>query len=48
MSQTGCAILILNASTFRNSEFEDKFENSLNATVTLTEEETGESVIHQS
>lgn len=44
MSQTGCAFLALNVSTFINSEFEANLENKLNATVTLTEEGTGESL----
>ncbi|MCI4385785.1 hypothetical protein PGIGA_G00054700 [Pangasianodon gigas] len=45
MSQTGCALLTLNVSTFINSEFEDNFENQLNATVTLTEEGTEFSMV---
>ncbi|MCI4385784.1 hypothetical protein PGIGA_G00054690, partial [Pangasianodon gigas] len=45
MSQTGCAFLILNVSTFMNSEFENNFENRLNATVTLTEEGTEFSMV---
>lgn len=35
---------MLNVSTFMSSEFEVNFEHSLNATVTLTEEGTGEAV----
>lgn len=44
MSQTGCAFLVLNASTFLNFEFKNNLNNRLNITVTLTEEGTGESV----
>ncbi|XP_034166357.2 alpha-2-macroglobulin-like isoform X2 [Pangasianodon hypophthalmus] len=43
MSQTGCAFVILNVSPFMNSE--NNFENHLNATVTLTEEGTGFSMV---
>ncbi|MCJ8740032.1 hypothetical protein PDJAM_G00054040 [Pangasius djambal] len=46
MSQTGCALLTLNVSTFINSEIEDHFENQLNATVTLTEEGTEFSMVN--
>ncbi|KAF4086026.1 hypothetical protein AMELA_G00101400 [Ameiurus melas] len=45
ISQTGCALLILNASTFTSSEFEDNFDQNLNATVTLTEEGTDFSLV---
>ncbi|XP_053095648.1 alpha-2-macroglobulin-like isoform X2 [Pangasianodon hypophthalmus] len=45
MSQTGCAFVILNVSTFMNSKFENNFENRLNATVTLTEEGTEFSMV---
>ncbi|XP_047017186.1 alpha-2-macroglobulin isoform X2 [Ictalurus punctatus] len=45
MSQTGCAFLILNVSTFTSSEFEVNFEHYLNATVTLTEEGTDFSLV---
>ncbi|KAK3560724.1 hypothetical protein QTP86_014723 [Hemibagrus guttatus] len=45
MSQTGCALHILNVSTFMNSEFEEHFEDRLNATVTLTEEGTEFSMV---
>lgn len=44
MSQTGCAFLIINVSNFMNTEFEHKFEDQLQATTTLKEEGTGESV----
>ncbi|XP_017346260.1 alpha-2-macroglobulin [Ictalurus punctatus] len=45
INQTGCAFLMLNVSTFMSSEFEVNFEHSLNATVTLTEEGTGFSLV---
>ncbi|XP_058269867.1 alpha-2-macroglobulin-like isoform X1 [Hemibagrus wyckioides] len=45
MSQTGCAFLIFNMSNFINTDFEKKSENILVATVTLTEEGTGISVV---
>ncbi|XP_060743883.1 alpha-2-macroglobulin-P-like isoform X2 [Tachysurus vachellii] len=45
MSQNGCAVHILNVSTFMNSEFEDNLENNLNVTVTLTEEGTEFSMV---
>ncbi|KAI5098853.1 alpha-2-macroglobulin-like isoform X1, partial [Silurus meridionalis] len=45
ISQNGCASLILNMSTLIVSEFEDNFETSLNATITLTEEGTELSIV---
>ncbi|KAF7699973.1 hypothetical protein HF521_002931 [Silurus meridionalis] len=45
MSQTGCAFLILNVSTFINSEFEDNLENHLKAAITLIEEGTEFSLV---
>ncbi|KAI5630560.1 alpha-2-macroglobulin-like isoform X2 [Silurus asotus] len=45
MSQTGCAFLILNVSTFINSEFEDNLENQLQADITLIEEGTEFSIV---
>ncbi|XP_060799860.1 alpha-2-macroglobulin-like isoform X1 [Neoarius graeffei] len=45
INQAGCAFLILNVSTFLNTEFEDNLEKSLNATVTLTEEGTEFSMV---
>ncbi|KAF5901964.1 alpha-2-macroglobulin-like, partial [Clarias magur] len=45
MSQVGCASLRLNVSAFMNSEFENNFEDNLNATVTMTEEGTEFSMV---
>ncbi|XP_047017440.1 alpha-2-macroglobulin isoform X2 [Ictalurus punctatus] len=45
MSQTGCALIIMNVSTFMNTEFEHNFRNQLHATVTLTEEGTDISIV---
>ncbi|XP_060799864.1 alpha-2-macroglobulin-like isoform X2 [Neoarius graeffei] len=40
ISQTGCAFLIINASIFLTTEFEQKLEDQLHVTVTLKEEGT--------
>ncbi|KAG7322068.1 hypothetical protein KOW79_014926 [Hemibagrus wyckioides] len=45
MGKTGCALHILNVSTFMNSEFEEHFKDNLNATITLTEEGTEFSMV---
>ncbi|KAB5550295.1 hypothetical protein PHYPO_G00052190 [Pangasianodon hypophthalmus] len=45
MSQTGCAFFMINVSTFMNTEFEHKFEDYLDATITLTEEGTDISMV---
>ncbi|KAM9468690.1 alpha-2-macroglobulin-like isoform 2-T2 [Clarias gariepinus] len=45
MNQAGCALVVLNVSTFMKSKFEHNFKNSLNATVTLTEEGTEISLV---
>ncbi|KAG7322067.1 hypothetical protein KOW79_014925 [Hemibagrus wyckioides] len=45
MGKTGCALHILNVSTFMNSEFEEHLEDNLNATVILTEEGTEFSMV---
>ncbi|KAK3560720.1 hypothetical protein QTP86_014721, partial [Hemibagrus guttatus] len=41
MGLTGCAFLLINISTFMNTEFENKFDDQLQLTVTLKEEGTG-------
>ncbi|KAM9468692.1 alpha-2-macroglobulin-like isoform 1-T1 [Clarias gariepinus] len=45
MSQVGCAFVRLNVSAFMNSEFENNFEDKLNATITMTEEGTQFSMV---
>ncbi|KAM9468622.1 alpha-2-macroglobulin-like [Clarias gariepinus] len=45
MSQTGCAFLLINVSTFLNTELEHKSENNLHITVTLKEEGTDISMV---
>lgn len=44
MGQTGCAFFLINVTTFLNTEFENRFEDQLQFTVTFKEEGTGESV----
>ncbi|KAF5901966.1 alpha-2-macroglobulin-like, partial [Clarias magur] len=45
MSQTGCAFLLINVSTFLNTELEHSFENNLHITVTLKEQGTDISMV---
>ncbi|GAA6074125.1 alpha-2-macroglobulin-like [Tachysurus ichikawai] len=45
MSQTGCSLIIINVSTFMNTEFEQKLNNRLVANIILTEEGTDISVM---
>lgn len=44
MGPTGCALLVINVSTFINNELENRLDDQLQVTVTLKEEGTGESV----
>lgn len=44
MGQNGCAFLVINISTFMNTEFENKLGDQLQLTTTLTEDGTGELV----
>ncbi|XP_027031012.2 alpha-2-macroglobulin-like [Tachysurus fulvidraco] len=44
MSQNGCSLIIINVSTFMNTEFEQKLNNRLVANIILTEEGTDISV----
>ncbi|KAF7699977.1 hypothetical protein HF521_002935 [Silurus meridionalis] len=45
MSQNGCALFIINVSTFMNTELERHFKNHLNANITLTEDGTDVSMV---
>ncbi len=45
MKRTGCAIHTLEISTFLNSTYHDRLENSLHVEATVTEEGTGELLI---
>ncbi|KAF4086015.1 hypothetical protein AMELA_G00101450 [Ameiurus melas] len=45
MSQTGCAFIIINVSTFMNTGFESNFRNQLHAAITFTEEGTDISIL---
>ncbi|TTO95313.1 Alpha-2-macroglobulin [Bagarius yarrelli] len=45
IGQNGCAFLVINVSTFMNTEFENRFEDQLQVTVTLKEEGTDISMV---
>ncbi|XP_060743878.1 alpha-2-macroglobulin-like isoform X1 [Tachysurus vachellii] len=45
MSQTGCAFFLSNVTTFLNTEFENRFEDQLQFTVTFKEEGTDTSIV---
>ncbi|KAG7322065.1 hypothetical protein KOW79_014923 [Hemibagrus wyckioides] len=45
MGQNGCAFLVINISTFMNTEFENKLDDQLQLTTTLTEDGTGISMM---
>ncbi|XP_058270335.1 alpha-2-macroglobulin-like isoform X2 [Hemibagrus wyckioides] len=45
MDLTGCALLVINISTFMNNEFEYRFDDQLQLSVTLTEEGTDNSIL---